>query len=292
MSLFEAEDALRSLRKAFKAHGRAAFFGRPFRLLTEAGSTQDAALDWAAAPPPATAPEGAMVLALSQSAGRGRGGNHWVSVAGAGLWFSLVLRPDLGYPESGVVPIAMGFGLVDALRRLGIPAALKWPNDVLVRGKKVAGILVEGRSAAGRLVTAVAGIGVNWLAPDTPELAGRATGLAEEISAVAAGQVEASPTPLPPEVALVSLLAGFEKAYLLLKAAGSAPFVAGWPAVSAHFVRPVRAAGGHDALGGRLLPDGSLEVLTPDGRREHLVSSEVSLAVSPEQSQQTLRSRA
>lgn len=280
MTSFETADFHRRLKAAFKAGTRGPRFGRPFRFLDEVGSTNDVAREWVEA----LAPEGATVIALSQTAGRGRFGRTWISGSGVGLWFSLVLRPDLDYPEAGMVPLAMGFGLVLALRRLGLPARLKWPNDIVVRGGKLGGILVEGTTTAGRLATAVVGVGVNWR---LPALAGSfypITGLFAELPVAVAPAVLSPPTP---EDVLVALLDGLEQAYLVLKAAGPAPFIAAWPRVCAHFGRavvcrdPAGDGPGLPALGGSLLPDGSLEVLTFDGRRRQLAAGEVSLSLPP-----------
>jgi BirA family biotin operon repressor/biotin-[acetyl-CoA-carboxylase] ligase len=176
--------------------------------------------------------------------------------------------------------VAIGFGVVLALRDLVLPAGLKWPNDILVGGRKVGGILVEGRSEGGCLKTAVAGVGVNWLAPDTsgePPLT-PPTGLAAELAATG--------TNIPsPERVLGSLLEHMEQAYLLLRSAGPAPFSAAWPRVSAHLGRPVVVQDpgptSTPALAGPLLPDGSLEVVTAGGERRRLVSAEVRLRLTP-----------
>jgi BirA family biotin operon repressor/biotin-[acetyl-CoA-carboxylase] ligase len=302
MTPFETADFHRRLKAAFKAGTRGPRFGRPFRFLDEVGSTNDVAREWVEA----LAPEGATVIALSQTAGRGRFGRTWISGSGVGLWFSLVLRPDLDYPQAGMVPLAMGFGLVLALRRLGLPARLKWPNDIVVRGGKLGGILVEGTTAAGRLATAVVGVGVNWRGPTLTGSFYPVTGLTAELSpeggvtlasgSLPVGATPVSPLPAPagppalppaPEDVLVGLLDGLEQAYLVLKAAGSAPFIAAWPRVCAHFGRavvcrdPAGEGPGLPALGGSLLPDGSLEVLTFDGRRRQLAAGEVSLSLSP-----------
>jgi len=292
MTPFETADFHRRLKAAFKAGTRGPRFGRPFRFLDEVGSTNDVAREWVEA----LAPEGATVIALSQTAGRGRFGRTWISGPGVGLWFSLVLRPDLDYPQAGMVPLAMGFGLVLALRRLGLPARLKWPNDVVVRGGKLGGILVEGTTAAGRLATAVVGVGVNWCGPTLTGSFYPVTGLFAELGPQVGG-ILAAPLPVAgapavlsppaPEDVLVALLDGLEQAYLVLKAAGPAPFMAAWPRVCAHFGRavvcrdPAGEGPGLPALGGPLLPDGSLEVLTFDGRRRQLAAGEVSLSLPP-----------
>jgi BirA family biotin operon repressor/biotin-[acetyl-CoA-carboxylase] ligase len=274
---FDPTAFARRFKSARKALGRAAYFGEVFRFVETTESTNDLARDW-------VAPEGAVVAAGAQTAGRGRGGRAWISDAGAGLWFSVVLRPGFPYPQAGMIPPALGFGLVIALRRLGLPAALKWPNDILIGRRKLAGVLVEGTMVGDRLETAIAGIGVNWVRPTLAGLSYEATGLASELFG-RSGVGPGTSAPPEPEEVLVALLDGLEQAYLVLKAAGSAPFVAAWPAVCAHFGRPVtyRDPSGDGpettALSGRLALDGALEVSTFDGRRRRLDSAGVSLSL-------------
>jgi BirA family biotin operon repressor/biotin-[acetyl-CoA-carboxylase] ligase len=111
-------------------------------------STNDRALAWARA----GAPHGAMVTADAQSAGRGRLGRRWESPPGEGLYVSLVLRPEamtgaqVGWSARWAsLGLAVGLGLREGLARWVPGAALKWPNDVLVGGEKLAGVLCETR---------------------------------------------------------------------------------------------------------------------------------------------------
>ncbi|GAA5484322.1 biotin--[acetyl-CoA-carboxylase] ligase [Haloferula sargassicola] len=107
---------------------------------------------------------GRVLVALKQSAGRGRRGNVWLSEPGVGLTFSVALRPS---EPKGMWPrlaLATGLAVAEALGKLGIEAEVKWPNDVLLGGKKVCGVLVE---AVGEV--AVIGIGLNVNAVDLPE---------------------------------------------------------------------------------------------------------------------------
>jgi BirA family biotin operon repressor/biotin-[acetyl-CoA-carboxylase] ligase len=102
-------------------------------------------------------PAGLVVVAEEQSAGRGRLDRVWVSPPRAGLTFSLLLRPSSPPAEWPWLPLLAGLGVARALRsRAGVPAVLKWPNDVLVDGRKVCGLLAE--AVAGGLVV---GIGLN-----------------------------------------------------------------------------------------------------------------------------------
>jgi BirA family biotin operon repressor/biotin-[acetyl-CoA-carboxylase] ligase len=123
-----------------------------------AGSTNDLALAWVKT----RAPDRALVIADAQKAGRGRGERRWVTKPSTGLAFSLILRPMP--EEAGCVPrfTAMAaLGLIHALEKWGLQGQVKWPNDVLLDGKKVAGVLVEADWQGEELVALVVGMGVN-----------------------------------------------------------------------------------------------------------------------------------
>lgn len=104
--------------------------------------------------------EGTLVIADRQTAGRGRMGRSWVSPVG-GLWYSLILRPTVR-PE-GVPPLTLVAALdwVEVLRARGVPAGVKWPNDVWADGKKIAGILTEMSAETDRVHWVALGVGVN-----------------------------------------------------------------------------------------------------------------------------------
>lgn len=125
--------------------------------LVECGSTNDEAARLARA----GARHGTIVIAESQRAGRGRDGRTWQSPPGLGLYLSAVVRPPLPLHLVPPMTLAIGVALCDAARTTGAPAQLKWPNDVLVRGKKLAGVLVEAQSQGTRLEAVIVGIGVN-----------------------------------------------------------------------------------------------------------------------------------
>ena len=132
------------------------------------GSTNDDARALAVAGEPG----GAAVLATVQTAGRGRFDRVWES-PGGGVYLSALLRPDLDPAQAGFLALAAGISVVRALDRLdaalGPALGLKWPNDVLADGGKLAGILVESSARAGAIDWVVVGVGVNVArSPDAP----------------------------------------------------------------------------------------------------------------------------
>ncbi len=142
------------------------WLGRQRTDLDECGSTNDEAARLARA----GASHGAIVIAAAQRAGRGREGRVWASPPGAGLYLSAVLRPPLPLDEVPPLTLAIGIAICDAVRAHGVAAQLKWPNDILVGRKKLAGVLVETQSQGGRLDAVVVGIGVNLAGALPPEL--------------------------------------------------------------------------------------------------------------------------
>jgi BirA family biotin operon repressor/biotin-[acetyl-CoA-carboxylase] ligase len=119
-------------------------------------STNDEAARYARA----GASHGTVVIADRQEAGRGREGRAWASPLG-GLYMSAVMRPPLPLADVPPMTLAIGIAVCDAARAFGAAAVLKWPNDVLVGDKKLAGILVETQSQGGKLDSVIVGVGVN-----------------------------------------------------------------------------------------------------------------------------------
>lgn len=153
-------------------------FGRPLRYHASIGSTNEEAMTWAEE----GAPEGAVVGADHQTAGRGRWGRTWSSEPGSLLQTSTILRPELPIVDAGVITTSIGVACARAVEEVsGLEVGLKWPNDVNIAGKKVAGILVESRvDERGVIAIAIAGVGINanWAIADMPEdIRGRATSI-------------------------------------------------------------------------------------------------------------------
>lgn len=141
------------------AHLNSRVYGRSRVVVAETGST----MDDARAAEEAGLPDGHVVVADTQSAGRGSRGRTWHSPAGVDLYFSVVARPALSSNAWPLLTLAVGAGVAEALGEASARSAtIKWPNDVLLDGKKCAGILVETRSSAGTAPeSAIIGVGVN-----------------------------------------------------------------------------------------------------------------------------------
>jgi len=109
------------------------------------------------------APEGSVFLAEEQTAGRGRGANSWQSPQSTGIYCSVILRPALPPSEVLVLSLAAGLAVQSAIQQVDsrVTADLKWPNDLLIGGKKVCGILTEMNAEATRVRYIVVGIGIN-----------------------------------------------------------------------------------------------------------------------------------
>lgn len=106
--------------------------------------------------------EGLAVVAKSQTAGRGRKGRGWTSPEGEGLYLSLLLRPRINAADASLLPLSAAIAVAETLRfDFHIEADIKWPNDILARGRKICGILVESAIEGHELQYAIMGIGVN-----------------------------------------------------------------------------------------------------------------------------------
>jgi BirA family biotin operon repressor/biotin-[acetyl-CoA-carboxylase] ligase len=150
--------------------------GLPFSYRAITGSTNDDALLAART----GAPHGSVFLADEQTAGRGRRGHTWHAAPGENLLFSVLLRPQLELAQTSALTLAIGLALRDAVTPLiSAEALIKWPNDLLVGKKKLAGVLVESQLQGERLQAVVVGVGLNVASREFPaEIATRATSLA------------------------------------------------------------------------------------------------------------------
>jgi BirA family biotin operon repressor/biotin-[acetyl-CoA-carboxylase] ligase len=209
-------------------------------------------------------PAGQVLVAEEQTAGRGRMGRTWVSEPGAALTFSVLLRPTAVPPHRrGWLPLLTGVAVATAVRSVaGVPAVLKWPNDVLAGEAKLAGILAE---QSGDVV--VVGIGINVATP--------LSALPVSAAGLPATSLRAEGSDVAREVVLIEVLRELERCYLAYRAdpdPGRSGLQASYRELCATLGRPVRVelpgdrtiagvAQDVDADGRLLLRDG--ETLTP-----------------------------
>lgn len=189
------------MREALLARGLA--WPAPIERHRRLGSTNDRLKERARE----GAPEWTAVLAEEQTAGRGREGRVWASPPG-GLYLSVLLRPRFG--AAGLIPLAAGVSVAEALGEHGVATELKWPNDVLAGGRKLAGILAEASSSSAGLDWVVLGLGVN-LEP-APEA------LPEEVRASAASILALTGRSVAPTEVAAAVLARLTVWYDALRA--------------------------------------------------------------------------
>lgn len=250
-----------------------ASLGRDLRLLAVAGSTNQEAMLLAQQ----GAPDGTVVVADQQTAGKGRLGRSWHSPPGANIYCSVVLRRLPQTEQLPLIPLLTAVAVALALQDVaGLPARLKWPNDVLLNGRKVGGVLCEsaGVGQAGAVVVIGVGINVNGGAGGFPEdLRAMATSLAMELG-----------HSLDRAAVLAAVLDHLEKALAPLMLPSPPPP----ESLLQEYVRLCSTLGRHvqvslhgtetlEGLAESIAPDGSLRVLAdpPAGRRVDVRAGDV-----------------
>lgn len=140
--------------------------GRPLYYYASIDTTMRRAVELAEAGEPA----GAIVIAEEQTAGKGRFGRSWISERESGLYFSIILRPRVSAAGASVATLALGLASSRAIRQItGLACDLRWPNDVLIGGRKCCGILTEMAAEGESVRYVVAGIGINVNQARLPE---------------------------------------------------------------------------------------------------------------------------
>jgi len=215
------------------------------------------------------APEGTVVLAEEQTAGRGRFGRAWVSPAGKNLYLTLIMRPALHRlrPLSVVTPLAVCLAVEETA---GLAPRIKWPNDVLINGRKLSGILIESELSGQSVKYALVGPGVNvnFDIGELSEIGDIATSIKRELGRETSR-----------EELLASLLNHFESTY---KRSSSTEILDGWRSRLDTLGRHIRVTFGDQSLEGiaeDVDADGSLLLRTADGSLMTVDAGEVTLRV-------------
>jgi BirA family transcriptional regulator, biotin operon repressor / biotin---[acetyl-CoA-carboxylase] ligase len=213
--------------------------------------------------------EGLCVIARQQTAGRGRYGRTWVSERDAGLYLSLVLRPKLVMHDLPLITLMAGVALHDTLEEFGIKPDIKWVNDLLVNGKKIAGILAETTETPDG-VAVVLGIGLNMRSANfPPELVTTATSLEDT-----------SPARFSRGQLIEVLTRQIEENYEILQDAGGPPkIIERWSCRSSYTSgKTVRVVMENETIVGNtegLEPNGALRIRRSDGTLKTIQTGEV-----------------
>jgi BirA family biotin operon repressor/biotin-[acetyl-CoA-carboxylase] ligase len=245
------------------AGDRVGIFTRQLLWYAEVGSTNDVAATLG----DRGEPEGTVVVADAQTAGRGRHGRAWASPPGAGLYMSAVTRPPAH--AIGLLTIAAGVALADGIQAAaGLQSQLKWPNDVYIGGRKVAGILAEAGTSRAGVQHVVLGCGINLMpAAYPPDVAARATSIESELG-----------RPIDRGLLLVECLAALHARYRDLLSRAGASVIDRWRAraVSTFGRRVEWDAGGVTRQGVAEDVDETGALLVRDGAaRTRVISGEV-----------------
>ena len=261
--LLHADDLLSRLGEG---HG----IGRDIRVFRETASTSDVAEKLAHD----GVAEGVVVIAETQTAGRGRLGRRWVSPAGKGLWLSVLLRPPFRPQQTTQLTIAAAVAVARAVRtQTGLAPEVKWPNDLLLGGRKFGGILTELSGEQDRVRHAILGIGVdvNVVASDLPaELRRIATSLR-----IVLGR------PVPRAELVVALLRELDADYQRLLAGQFDAIADEWEGLCTTIGRQLEVEVAGRRLRGRaesLDTDGALLLRTEHGRLERITGGDVRLS--------------
>ncbi|TCT22740.1 BirA family biotin operon repressor/biotin-[acetyl-CoA-carboxylase] ligase [Thiobaca trueperi] len=220
----------------------------------------------------AGAPSGAVCLAERQTAGRGRRGRAWISPFGVNLYLSILWRYPLAPAALGGASLAVGAALAEILRTAGVSdLALKWPNDILWQGRKLAGLLLEVAGESQGPSHLVVGVGLNLRMDPTQgnDIDQPWTTLDQALNG----------KPLSRNRLAARILDDLMAALEQYGSEGLAPFLDRWRQFDTLQGKPVRLLMGERIIEGRhagIGPDGSLQLDTPDGRRS-FQTGEVSL---------------
>jgi BirA family biotin operon repressor/biotin-[acetyl-CoA-carboxylase] ligase len=249
--------------------GRVRVVGRDIRVFQETTSTNDVAVklgrDGVA--------EGVVVIAEAQSRGRGRLGRTWVSPAGKGLWMSVLLRPPMRPQAATQITVAAATALARAIRaQTALTPQIKWPNDLLIHGRKCAGILTElsGEHDSVRYAVLGLGVDVNLTAREfPPELRRLATSLRLELG-----------RPVDRAALAAALLEELDRDYGRLCAGRFDEVAEEWEQLCTTIGREVAVSIGDRLLQGRaeaLGPDGALLLRTQHGHLERIAGGDVAV---------------
>lgn len=227
---------LSDLRRMIPAN---AVIGREILFLASVSSTNDVAMEMARQ----GGVEGTVVIAETQTAGKGRLGRHWISPAGKNLYMSIILRPAISPRDATALTLLSAVACASAIRRSpSLEATIKWPNDIIVGDRKLGGILTEIKADIDSIDHAVVGIGinVNLASGDMPP----------EIKSIATSIIDCRGGPYSRTALAAEVIREFDKWYGLLMTKGKRGVIDEWLSFSSTIGKHVTVSVGRERLAG------------------------------------------
>ncbi|MRX70971.1 biotin--[acetyl-CoA-carboxylase] ligase [Bacillus lacus] len=245
------------------------YMGRQIVHEQSAGSTQKIAHSFAAE----GAPEGTVVFAEEQTEGRGRMSRSWHSPKGTGIWMSMILRPSIPVNKTPQLTLLTAVAIVQAIEEVtGLHPVIKWPNDIMMNGKKLVGILTELQAEADGVHSVIIGCGinVNQQINDFPE----------ELRNIATSVMIEKKESINRALLIQHILFRFEELYEQYLQHGFSPVKLLWEAYAISLNRQIIARTLHGSVKGKAVgidDDGVLLVHTYDGRIEKIYSADIEI---------------
>ena len=242
-------------------------YGRSIEYHSSCGSTQNLAYDAAQM----GAPDGTLVVSEEQTAGKGRLSRHWDSAAHKGIWMSLIVRPSLMPQQAPQMTLVAAVAIARAIENVtGIEATIKWPNDILINGKKMTGILTELQSEPDRVKAIILGIGMN-VNQDEEDFPEELKEIATSLKIACGTQVD--------RAKLIAEILGFIELYTkMYEKHGFGPIKLLWEGYSNTAGKRIRAVMLNETIEGTALgisEDGLLELKLDDGSVRGIYSADI-----------------
>lgn len=218
------------------------------------------------------APDGTIIIADEQTAGKGRLARPWESTKGSGIWMSVILRPDLTFQEAPQVTLVTAVAIVQALKEVtGVEAQIKWPNDILLGDLKLTGILTELQAEPDRIQAIIVGIGMN--------VNQKATDFPEELREIATSLRMQTDKKWDRAPIIAAILKYMEKYIAIYEKEGFGPIRLLWESYSITTGKRIRATLVDEVLEGEALgisDEGLLKVRLDDGTIRSIYSADIS----------------
>jgi BirA family transcriptional regulator, biotin operon repressor / biotin---[acetyl-CoA-carboxylase] ligase len=219
------------------------------------------------------APEGTVIIAEEQQVGRGRMGRKWHSPKYTGIWMSIILRPNIPLPKAPQLTLLAAVAIVQAIEEYtGLLPEIKWPNDILIKGKKITGILTELEAEADRINSVIIGIGmnVNQTKEDFPS----------ELQEIATSLLLEKGERISRAELIKGIFNNLEKLYLLYLEEGFLPIKLLWESYAISIGKKITARTLTNSIIGTargITEDGVLIIEDEHGKNHHVYSADIEL---------------